>query len=81
MNYNIYGTGKIQHSGISTNVKNKLFFRNSVFQPSSNFHERKNYLISTNVKIHRTSVFNVLYFFKQLIWMDNPSKLILNKRV
>ena len=80
MNYSISGTLKIQHSGIITNEINKLFFRNPVFQASSNFHERKNYLICTNVKIHWISVFNVLYFFKELFWMEYPYKLILNKR-
>ncbi len=84
MNYN---TGEIPDfrismdgNGICTYKLINLFFRNPVIQASVNFHERKNYLISTNVEILKARIFNVLYFFKQLIWMENPSKLILNKR-
>ena len=80
MNYIISGTLKIQHSGIFMYIKEKLFFRDPVFQASSNYRVHDNYLISVYTEILRTSVFNVSYFFKELICTHITHKLILNKR-
>jgi hypothetical protein len=78
MNYNI---NKINGPGIIVYIKNKLFSRNPVFQASWNYRVHENYLICVYIKILRTRVFNVSYFFNELFCTHITHKLILNKGV